>query len=343
MKWVVLSVILAIATYHLIENPVRHSGFLASRRPLTLVLGAGLILIGFMVSTVAVNLDFLNSSAQLEQAATGAPCKSPSLYQAEALRALYVQSSTNTTLATGGKPIQVDVFGDPTACTLIPGLQAVAPSYGARIGNGAVIGCGIVSGRIAPYYSNGVDVERLTGLCQSNATQAESKIIAESPPDIIVWNSTWEEHSTVAAGSGARVLVAGTPEWKKTMLNRIDQRLTDLVATGAKVIIVLPPPTATLGNPAAANSDAAAVARLDDLLREAATRHPTNVGVVDLASRVCPSGNPCPFVVAGVNLRPDGEHYGEAGSLYAASWLLPEILQTARNLPSNRSGSATTS
>ena len=73
---------------------------------------------------------------------------------------------------------------------------------------------------------------------------------------------------------------------------------------------------------------------MNGLLREVAARHPGRVGLVDLASRVCPSGPPCPYVVDGVgagqpaadSVRPDDYHYEVAGSLWVAQWLIPQIL-----------------
>jgi hypothetical protein len=80
--------------------------------------------------------------------------------------------------------------------------------------------------------------------------------------------------------------------------------------------------------------------RMNGLLREVATRHPGHVGLIDLASRVCPSGPPCSYFVDGIGVgetygngvRGDGAHYGIVGSLWVAEWLVPRILSTANRL-----------
>jgi hypothetical protein len=89
------------------------------------------------------------------------------------------------------------------------------------------------------------------------------------------------------------------------------------------------------------NSEYVAYARMNALLREVASKHPTRVAVVSLESRVCPSGRQCAYVVDRFNpkpssaeqiLRPDGTHYYLAGSLWVAKWLVPQITATAQRL-----------
>ena len=116
------------------------------------------------------------------------------------------------------------------------------------------------------------------------------------------------------------------------MLSRIDGRVQQFTSGGAKVVFVLPAPSATFSESTRSAFGGTAVAHLDGVLREVAARHPDTVGIVDLASRVCAPDGSCPNVVAGTDLRPDGEHFGYDGSLYAASWLVPQVLAAAQEL-----------
>ena len=137
----------------------------------------------------------------------------------------------------------VVVVGDSTACTLLPGLQAVGPSYGLRFENGAVIGCGIVSGVIAPVYVGGVNSTAYTDKCQGEANLAETQAIERYRPSLIVWGSTDETASIVAdTPTGSKVLDAGSAEWRSVMLQRMNDRVEGFVATGARVILLLEPP-----------------------------------------------------------------------------------------------------
>jgi SGNH domain (fused to AT3 domains) len=227
------------------------------------------------------------------------------------------------------------VVGDSTACTMVAGLAAVGRAYGVRVADGTVIGCGIVSGRIPPYFYGSVDLERLTKNCQAEANRSEALAITEGRPNIIVWGSQEERSSIlISTRSGNRVLVKGSPQWKKVMLTRMNARVQQFLATGARVILLLQPPFVDDGNPTRPTQNDLDFERLNGLLTEVAAAHPGRVTTIDLASRVCPSGPPCPYVVDGIGtseadingVRLDGEHYGLAGSLWVAEWLLPKIV-----------------
>jgi hypothetical protein len=89
------------------------------------------------------------------------------------------------------------------------------------------------------------------------------------------------------------------------------------------------------------DSDDKAYGRMNALLEKVAAKHPHDVAVVDLASRVCPTGPPCQGVVPAFNpnptnvtqtVRPDGSHYLPNGSLWVARWLVPQIAEAAKGL-----------
>ena len=226
--------------------------------------------------------------------------------------------------------------------------------------NGAVVGCGIVSGELAPVYVFGSNAVAYTALCQGEANSAETLAIQRYRPGLIVWGSTDEQASiVVSTANGNKVLDSGSPEWESVMLQRMDTRVEKFIATGARVILLLEPPEvhhvnganaqnvgALLNTPLAhggGRPDAEDVGyeRMNALLREVAARHPHHVAVVNLAARVCPSGPPCAYVVDGFKpkptsvqqvLRPDGVHYLPAGSLWVANWLVPQIAAAAKGM-----------
>jgi len=235
------------------------------------------------------------------------------------------------------------VIGDSTACTLLPGLEAVGPSFGLQFENGAVIACGIVSGQLPPvvihnqeFYSNS-----FTKACQGQANRAEEVAINRYKPRIIVWASTEERDSIVVSGrTGSTTLESGTRRWRAVMLQRMELRVRQFTATGARVILLLEPPSIHGGNQSVPNASDRAFEQMNDLLREVAAQDPHRVAVVNLSERVCPSGPPCPYVVDGhgtisdprAAIRPDNVHYLPAGSLWVATWLVPQLQDAARRL-----------
>jgi hypothetical protein len=210
-----------------------------------------------------------------------------------------------------------------------------------RFENGAVVGCGIVSGQTAPFYAAGYNFTAYTAKCQGEANSAETQAIERYRPSLIVWGSTDETESIVAATpTGNKVLSVGSPMWKTVMLQRMNIRVGRFTATGAKVILLLEPPAVPIGKITQAASNSVGYGQMNALLREVAARHPHDVAVVNLQSLLCSSGPPCPYVVDGFGslshprqaIRPDGAHYLPPGSLWVAKWLVPRIAKAAGKL-----------
>jgi peptidoglycan/LPS O-acetylase OafA/YrhL len=344
--------VLATLTYRFIEDPVRHAKFLVRRKWSSLILGLCLIAATLAVTTYEQRRPTVDLGP-IAQATSGSDCRTPSPSAVAQLRSTYAPSSP----ATGNKSElkSVVVVGDSTACSLLIGLQAVGPSYGMQFENGAVIGCGIVSGVIAPDYLDGHNVVGYTTLCQGQANNAESVAIERYHPSLILWGSTDERSSiVVSTAHGTKILTSGSPGWQSVMLQRMNERVKKFLATGARVVLMLEPSavnisgstTAELLVPAAhspgpVNSDDKDYARMNALLKKVAAEHPHQVAVIDLSPRVCPLGPPCQYVVPAFNPKPtsvtqtvrlDGVHYSTNGSLWVSRWLAPRIVEATKGL-----------
>jgi hypothetical protein len=268
----------------------------------------------------------------------GSVCPSPPHREVARLRSTYTAELPRGATDAPSVPESVVVVGDSTACTLLRGLQAVGPSYGMQFENGALIGCGVVSGQLAPAFSGGIDFTAYTKRCQGEANKAETLATERYRPRLIVWGSTEEHRSIVAdTGSGSQVLTAGTPAWSAVMLQRMNDRVEQFIGTGAKVILLLEPPASHADG---LNETDLNYEQMNAVLRKVAAEHPRDVATVNLQTRVCPSGPPCPYVVDGMGangnaaqaVRPDGIHYLDAGALWVAKWLLPQIVSSSKNL-----------
>ena len=348
----VLAGLLATVTYRFIENPVRHAKFLVRRKWASLIMGLCLIVATLAVTTYEQRRQTVDLGA-IAQATSGSICRSPSPSDVTHLRSTYAPGSSEEDDKSELK--SVVVVGDSTACSLLIGLQAVGPSYGMQFENGAVIGCGIVSGVIAPFYVDGHNVVAYTTLCQGQTNRAESLAIERYHPSLILWGSTDERSAIVVnTAHGTKVLASGSPEWKSVMLQRMDTRVNKFLATGAKVILTLAAPAVHISgstasellvpathSPGHVDSDDEDYAYMNSLLKEVAAKHPHQVAVVDLSPRVCPLGPPCQYVVPAFNPKPtsvtqavriDGTHYSTNGSLWVARWLSPRIAQATKGL-----------
>ena len=336
-----LATVLAIGSYRFLENPVRHSKFLMQRRWVSLVMGLCLVVTTLAVTTYEERRPTIDLG--ILATASGSKCPSPSQGVVSRLRSTYASSHPEGARKPDLQPQSVVVVGDSTACTLLPGLEAVGPSYGMQFLNGALIGCGVVSGVIAPFYLDGINFSAGSEKCQGEANLVETQAIEHNHPGLIVWGSTDERDSIVAdTPTGGTVLESGTRQWETVMLQRIDKRVKQFVATGARVILLLEPPQVhSASHEGPLDSTDLAYEHMNSLLRDVAARHPGRVAVVDLEARVCHSGPPCPYVVDGFGstiatatqaIRPDELHYLPAGSLWVARWLVPQIAEASRSL-----------
>jgi peptidoglycan/LPS O-acetylase OafA/YrhL len=329
---VLVALALSIGTYLVVENPARHSATLIARRGTTIALGGCLVATTLLLSTFAAVSTAEGAISSLAIAKTGSNCHRPSDRMVARLRSLYRSGNPHPTVPAQPHTLRMVVVGDSTACTLIPGLTAVGSSLGVQVENGAVIGCGVVSGEIAPVYDDNVNVEAKTDRCLSKARRAESSAIKALRPDVILWGSIEERQSIVDAGpTGISSLITGTPQWKAVMQQRIDARVTDFLATGAKVVLLLEPVPVSR-NPNGPVPSQAAYSSMNAMLRQEAVRHPDKVGLVDLSSRVCPTSPHCRPTEDGVIVRPDLVHYSPDSSLWVAQWLVPQVLSTVDRL-----------
>ena len=336
-----IATVAAVITYRLVENPIRHSGFLRQRAWVSIALGLCLIGATLAVTTIERNRPTVNLGS-LAEATQGSVCHSPTPSVVANLRSAYRSSHPRTPDTSDLQQQAVLMIGDSTACTLLQGVEAVGPTYRMQFVNGAVIGCGIVSGEVPPLRVGDQTVfsNTFTKLCQGQANRAEATAIERYKPRIIVWASTQERNPIVVhTPTGSEDLSAGTPKWHSVMLQRMDDRLKQLTATGARVILLLEPPSVHSGSQTQPNSTDLSYGPMNTLLKKAAAKHPDRVAVVNLAARVCPSGPPCPYIVDGHGahdfikaIRPDDFHYSPAGALWVAKWLVPRIEATAKKL-----------
>jgi hypothetical protein len=227
------------------------------------------------------------------------------------------------------------LVGDSTACTMLPGLQAVAAPVGVRVEDAAVIGCGVVSGQIAPHFVDGANVNSATRSCQTRAAAAEQRGLHSGHPKVVLWASLWEREAlVVGSGAGQKVFAPGSPQWSSVLLKRMEERVQQLAAKGATVVMLTQPPIILPGRPTKPTPQDRDFERLNRLLTDFAA-HTPHVKVIDLAGHVCPSGPPCPIALDDVWLREDGAHYSSEGSLWVARWLLPQLGIAALDTPNN--------
>jgi len=219
---------------------------------------------------------------------------------------------------------RVLIVGDSTACSLWPGLNAVGNTTGIATDQGSVFGCGVASGQITTTRNEAITPN--SSRCPQLVDSDESAALARARPTVVIWMSIWEKSDLVVDG---HTVVAGTPAGEKEIMARMDAALARLTAGGARIVMITeaaPAPNPAQGTATTSlKADDDGYVRLNALLRRFQARHRDDVTLVDLASKLCPNGPPCPERVDGLHARPDGRHFTPTAATWAARWVLTQI------------------
>jgi peptidoglycan/LPS O-acetylase OafA/YrhL len=316
----VVTFLFAIASYFLVENPIRRG--LIGRRMARAVTPAGIavVTVAFLTATAtaAPPPDYLGGGTGWRL-----PCDAPS---AE-LRAQADEETARYRFADPppGMPGHVLVVGDSAACSLSLGLRAIGEPLGMTISDASVIGCGVAAGQV---FLPDEEFPQTTEDCPPLVHDRITAAAAEQPTDAVVWLSSWERADQVVDGK----LVEFDSRAGRRLVARQFEDTYQLIRTETPAPIYLlttaPPGPGNYqdGELRGARSNDVRFAELDRQLAAFARRHPDDVHLLDLSARVCPTGPPCGTLRGGYNPRADdGMHFSVEGSGWAARWLIPKL------------------
>ncbi len=317
-----ITFIAATASFYLLERPIRRGRFPArltwarwAVAPVAIAATGGLILAS--VSGATETPGFLGGGFGFPSQCQARPAE---LRAAEVASVGHDRSVPRVVVPAH----RILLIGDSTACSLYPGLRAVGRSAGARIDQGSVVGCGVISDEVTserPFI-----VPSGTEQCHGRVERTLGFALARTRPGLIVWLSVWEKSDLRVGG---RILPFGSAEAERVIMRRADRVISRLTRHGARVVIATEAPRVPGAAFGAASHPTAVddqeTTRLNQLLLRIAGRHPSNVSLVDLAALLCPAGPPCPERINGLQPRPDGNHFSADGGVWAARWLLERL------------------
>jgi peptidoglycan/LPS O-acetylase OafA/YrhL len=315
-----LTFVAATLSYYLIERPIR-LGWRKHARPIAIL--APIAIAATLVAVLATAAGAGPPPSYLLNIGDPIRCGAPRAEEAAQARAR-LRADHPHRLPAGLRDQRILLVGDSTACSLWPGLRAVGNANGMTTAQAAVFGCGVASGEIATTRN-----EQITPHSERCPQLVDDALRAELPkarPDVVIWMSVWEKSDVVEDG---RTLVNGTPAGDKVMLARMDEALRRLTLGNAHVVLVTAPapaPNDAQGTQNTSNAvDDASYRRLASINRRFAKRHPDRVTLVDLGTQLCPQGPPCPEIVRGERVRPDGRHFTPGAAAHYSEWLLHRI------------------
>jgi peptidoglycan/LPS O-acetylase OafA/YrhL len=321
--------VLATFSYYVIEQPIRHGALRGLRAKLATPVAFAIVGVVMITTTIgAVALPAFLGGAATGYVPTLCPPPVPNvLHDAEQERRRLAGNASEPPV-----PFRITAIGDSWACSLLPGLEAVAARDGASVSNAAVLGCGVVADAVVPV--GGLPPPSWIRRCQTLVRETESRVLGRARPDIVVWDSIWEVFDHRVDG---RIVRFGTPAGDQLLLSRMEQALPRLTRNGAHLVILTAVPVPvefTFWRGPNGDLDDRKRAHLNELERTFAQRHPDQVSVIDLTPILCPGGPPCHQIVNGIDPRPvDGSHLGTEGATLVARWLMPQLAQIMKRRP----------
>jgi peptidoglycan/LPS O-acetylase OafA/YrhL len=322
---VLVTFAVSVASFHLVERPIRRGTFLRQWRAWVAVpSGVGVVVVALAAATTGTTA-VASTASPGPNAATGS-------------------TTTSTSVpASAGPPTHVLLFGDSVALTLGIGLgnPAVEAKYDFVLSNKGILGCGVV---------DGPEIETLGARAGTAPACNGSAPAPGSPPDSQPWPSQWlgtlnQVHPNVAVLLAGRWEVVdrmykGTwtnilnPAFASYVKSQLDYASNLVTSTGAHMVFFTAPCTDSGEQPDGApwpEDNPARLAVYNKLVREVAAQHPNTDSVVDLHKAACPKRTYTSTVAGTVIRRPDGIHFTDVGGEVLAPALMPPIVAAGRS------------
>ncbi len=290
-----VSVALAWVSYILIEQPVRH-GFPAGRPARALVPGA---------AAIAVLAVLLGTQGAIER---------PNVDTIEPQ--IFASSIPDA-------PVLM-IAGDSVPLLLAAELIEQVDELGVSVAPAAGPGCHLLASEGAIRGVEG-DIRTDTGDCTEGGVLSD--LAQQYQPDVAVL--MFGEFPNEAVELDGRWSMPCEPGYLAAYRTQLEGAIDDLAVTGGPVVLVTAPGTNVTwivdrvepGMPER-------VQCMNDLLADVAQDR-AGVGLVDLATFVCPEPDRCNEMMDGIDLRPDGLHFQGPSAAFINRWLIPKVLDVA--------------
>jgi peptidoglycan/LPS O-acetylase OafA/YrhL len=308
----------AMASYHLIERPIRQGSFIRQWRARVAVpVSFGAVLIALIAATAGSTV-----AAESVSPATGAPPASTSRL---------------------GPPVHVLLVGDSTALTLGEGLgeQSVEHRFNYLLVDDGILGCGVANGLLVEIKGERNIVDPAcegstptpgTPLAQQPWPNQWQHDLSVSRPNVVVLLAgRWEVADREYRGKWTSILNPAFAAYVKHQLGLASGLVT---SSGAHMVFLTAPCTDEGEQPDGApwpEDNPARLAVYNRLVREVAAAHPGTDSVADLNAAACPRGR-YSAKKGGVTIRTndDGIHFTPAGGVVLAPYVMPEIVASGR-------------
>ncbi len=308
------TVALAVASYHLVEMPVRHGAFTPRLARVVAPVGAVVVAMALVLATSGV--------------LTSAPSDAGASPPSEAKQAR--QRDDAVQLAAEPGTLDVLLAGDSVALAL--GIQYDPALAANRIAvrTDAALGCGLLRGQI---YSDGAYRFTRDEECDNWPVWWRGVVEGYDPDLALLLVGAWDVYDRRIAGD---LIHFGSPEFESHFRVQLEETFAALSSGGAHVVFLTTPcfqPVLTdLGTWGTERGDPARIAAVNRYLGEFAAAHPGAVSMLDVNGLLCPEGQ-FRGELHGVEMHTDGVHFTRAGAQLIWKWLVPQLNALGRAYP----------
>ena len=311
----------AVASYHLVEMPVRN------RRALP---GWHLVAAIPVALAVVVTALFLTTVPPPPQVAPKAPKKV----------GVFAVPASLPPGVTAGHHVQILLLGDSLAYTLGGGLGVQAGAWGASLVNQGIVGCDLDPTSIVNIEGS---ITQAAQGCVDWPRNWQQQIDRLNPDVVALLLGRWEVSDRIIDGTWTRI---GQPAWDDRYSTELAQAIGILSSRGAHVVVLtLPYITQTTEAPDGTPWDINQPRRTDQynaVVRRTVARYPKVASVIDLNRLLDPKGIYA-ATIDGVPVRDDdNEHISLYGGMLLRPKILPDLVQLGLPHLRNRTAPAPT-
>ena len=324
-----VTLIVAIASYHLIERPIRQ-GKLRMWRPRVLAPASAITAIAVVATVLVVttNISSPGSAGAMDANTLNKLAQQVANdNQSKEVAPVVDPGSTSKT------PSRILLVGDSVALTLGgtskgTGLTALAPKYGGEVINNGWVGCGIA--RNSDAYDGSKTYPAWHDCAHWDVTRRQ-QVAATNPDAAAVLVGLWEMLDRKLPNG--QMVHIGQPSFDTYLGHELDTLIGILSVHGARVALLSPPcfdhPDTPSGDQYAADSPTR-LKRFHQLLDQAAARSHGVATVIDLNPVMCPDGHFLWKKDGQVLRMSDGIHFTAAGDALIAPTLMPQLVRLGK-------------
>ena len=306
----VVIVVIAAASFHLVETPIRRGALAGWRSWVAVPLAAVTVsVVPLLVPTLSALVPAADAAVQTQPVLAG-----------------------STDALPFGRSVRILLVGDSMAGSLGVGMSTVAAHYGAQVVNEGSPGCSVAEAGLVRvlWYTVPPGKPCLTK-DPGQVFAAYRSLVQKFDPDVVVYLARADTLDTQLHGSWQHV---GQPSFDQWAESRFDRAIAVLGSGGAHVVLLTSPfydsGEQGDGQPWPENAPVR-VTEDNALLKKAAQRAPASTSVIGLGALVSPAGQYA-TQVDGVSLRcDDGVHFTVAGGQWVGEHLMPELVSLGRS------------